>query len=277
VPRIRSVHPDLHRDKTLAQVSASAERTFVRLWCHLDDDGRGEDDPELLKADLYPRHSDMGHAEIETDLQELARLGLIVRYKVDGERLLCCKPETWSKYQRPQKKKDSDLPGPDAPNAIIDPVRDQDDTGHVEVSPVGEGRGEGVVGEGSTPVGDGKPSFATRLANELREQGWEPPDGASTYEAFQALLTESLERKPESDHRNVTMGLISDFASKCGVELTREARSHTARLVANYPPSKVLAAWGQTVQWGAGIDAEYANDPLACSKYVAAVLSGKAA
>ena len=147
MPRIRSVHPDLHRDKTLAQVSASAERTFVRLWCHLDDEGRGEDDPDLLKADLYPRHRDMDADAIDADLNELAAYGLVIRYQVDGERYLCCKPETWSTYQRPQKKQDSKLPGPDADGAVITPVPDRDDTATRPVSPVGEGRGEGVGGE----------------------------------------------------------------------------------------------------------------------------------
>ena len=143
--RIRSVHPDLHRDKTLATLSASAERTFVRLWCHLDDEGRGEDDPDLLKADLYPRHRDMGPAEVEADLAELEHAGLIIRYVVDGEPYLCCKPDTWATYQRPQKKQESKLPGPEQadPQTPTEPVRDRSDTATRPLPPVGEGRGVG--------------------------------------------------------------------------------------------------------------------------------------
>ena len=143
MPRIRSIHPDLHRDKTLATVSATAERTFVRLWCHLDDDGRGEDDPDLMKADLYPRHRDVTADDIERDLQELADRGLIIRYVVDGEPYLCCKPETWANYQRPQKKQESKLPSPDQADPDTSPVSDRSDTATRPVSPVGEGRGEG--------------------------------------------------------------------------------------------------------------------------------------
>ena len=153
--RIRSIHPDLHRDKTLATMSANAERTFVRLWCHLDDEGRGEDDPDLLKADLYPRHRDMDADAIDRDLNELAAAGLLIRYEVDGERYLACKPETWQRYQRPQKKQESKLPGIDQATHIQDrfdvttgPLRDQSDTATGTVSPVGEGRGE----EGSRRV-----------------------------------------------------------------------------------------------------------------------------
>jgi hypothetical protein len=140
MPRIRSIHPDLHRDKTLSTISATAERTFVRLWCHLDDDGRGEDDPDLLKADLYPRHRDVTADHIETDLQELAAAGLIIRYTVNGDRYLSCKPDTWATYQRPQKRQDSKLPGPE--RADTPPVQEESRNGKRPVAPVGEGRGE---------------------------------------------------------------------------------------------------------------------------------------
>lgn len=143
--RIRSVHPDLHRDKTLAQASASAERTFVRLWCHLDDEGRGEDDLELLKADLYPRHRGMDADAIDADLNELAMLGLVIRYEVDGTRLLACKPSTWARYQKPQKKQESHLPPPpeDTPPPPAIPLRDQSDTTTRPLSPVVGGEKEG--------------------------------------------------------------------------------------------------------------------------------------
>lgn len=160
MPRIRSIHPDLHRDKTVATLTASAERTFVRLWCHLDDEGRGEDDPLLLKADLYPRHTDMGPDEVERDLAELADAGLIIRYVVDGEPHLCCKPSTWANYQRPQKKQESKLPGPEQADepAATGPVRDRSRTTTRPVPPVGEGRGVG----GEKELAPTEPSRRTR-------------------------------------------------------------------------------------------------------------------
>lgn len=166
--RIRSIHPDLHRDKTLAQASATAERTFVRLWCHLDDDGRGEDDPDLLKADLYPRHREMGPGEIEADLAELDKLGLVIRYVIEGERYLACKASTWAKYQRPQKKMDSVLPPPpERSNVPTGDLHDQDDSPTGPLPPVVEGRGEGVGGEASRDKS--RSGRATRLPD-----GWIP-------------------------------------------------------------------------------------------------------
>jgi hypothetical protein len=112
VPRIRSVHPDICDDEVLAEVSAYAERTFVRLWTHLDDEGRGKDNAKLWKGKLYPLHDDVTPDRVERDLAELEACGLILRYEVDGKRLLCCKASTWAKFQRPQHPTPSKIPGP---------------------------------------------------------------------------------------------------------------------------------------------------------------------
>lgn len=138
MPRIRSVHPDICEDDVLASVSAYAERTFVRLWTVLDDEGRTKDNPRLLAAQLYPLHD---RVDVDRDLAELAAAGLVLRYEVDGKRYLCAKPEAWARYQKPRRKVASKLPPPPSP----DNVRTQhDNSGHRPA-----GGGDGVGGEGS--------------------------------------------------------------------------------------------------------------------------------
>jgi hypothetical protein len=123
--RIRSVHPDLCVDETLAGVSAGAERTFVRLWPHLDDDGRARDDARLLKAALYPLHDEITSVHVDADLDELAQAGLVLRYVVDGKRFLSAKPETWKRYQKPRHRYESNFPSPDDPSAThVGPTSD---------------------------------------------------------------------------------------------------------------------------------------------------------
>lgn len=112
MPRIRSIHPDICDDEVLAAVTAYAERTFLRLWTHLDDKGRGPDNPKLLKGKLYPLHDDVTSDRVERDLSELAACGLLIRYEVEGRRYLCAKPAAWAKYQKPQHPTPSKLPGP---------------------------------------------------------------------------------------------------------------------------------------------------------------------
>lgn len=134
----------------------------------------------------------------------------------------------------------------------------------------------GTHPENSTPVG-GEPPFVTRLARRLVEDGCELRRGWNTkHDAYRELLTEALERLPESEHHKTAMGVIANFVEDVqGYGLTSEARSHTARMVRNYSPTAVLYGYGQALDWGAGTTREYADDPLALSRYVAGVLSGK--
>jgi len=242
MPRIRSVHPDLHRDKTLAQVSASAERTFVRLWCHLDDEGRGEDDPDLLKADLYPRHRDMDADAINRDLDELASFGLVVRYVVDGEPLLCCKPETWAKYQKPQKKQDSDRPGPDVDGAITRPLRDQDDTANGPLPPVGEGRGEEGEKEKEGSVAPDKPARpAPRQAkNDEHSQ------------LFQALVDVCGLDPPLTKHEGGRVGTAAKQLREIGAtpdDVRQRAGAYRKRYgdEVELTPTGLVSNWAQVV------------------------------
>ncbi len=109
--RIRSVKPELCTSETMAQVSAEAERTFVRLWTHCDDEGRAKDHPRLLKASLFPLHDNVTADDIDRHLNELAEHGLVVRYVVDGVAFLAV--PSWKEHQRPQKPQKSKLPSPE--------------------------------------------------------------------------------------------------------------------------------------------------------------------
>lgn len=108
--RIRSVHPDICESIPLADISASAERTFVRLWTACDDEGRAKADPRILKAKLYPVHSRMSITAVDRDLAELETAGLIVRYCPNGTPLLqVC---SWDEYQHPNRPTPSKFPAP---------------------------------------------------------------------------------------------------------------------------------------------------------------------
>jgi hypothetical protein len=110
--RIRSVSPDICTDAGLVGLSGDAERLYVRLWTHLDDDGRCEDDLLLLKAALFPRHRHIGEDDIERWLCELVTNGQLIRYERNGMRLITAKPDPWGKYQKPRRRVDSKLPAP---------------------------------------------------------------------------------------------------------------------------------------------------------------------
>jgi hypothetical protein len=76
----------------------------------VDDYGRGSADPELLKGFVFPRRKGVTEATIEKSLQELANIGSILLYDVDGESYFCF--PNWADHQRIQTKK-SRFPSPD--------------------------------------------------------------------------------------------------------------------------------------------------------------------
>lgn len=132
-------------------------------------------------------------------------------------------------------------------------------------------------GEENSPEGNGSPPFEKRLADELRsDHDWEYDATGTLYEAFHELLSAALERLPDHRHHGTSMGVIARYVERCtGMKLTKPARDHTANLVRNHSPTAVLRGYGEAVNWGAGVSPEYADDPLALSRYVAGVLSGE--
>lgn len=141
--RIRTIKPEFFLNEQLATLGFGDRLLFVGLWLLADRAGRLEDRPLRIKAALFP------YDEIDVDAG-LARLaaadGLILRYQVDGQRLICI--PTWEKHQQPHvKERASTLPPPDehqartvpAPeNPVLAPVDAQttERTGDSE-SPVG--------------------------------------------------------------------------------------------------------------------------------------------
>lgn len=161
MPRIRSVHPDICTDEGLVNVSGDAERLYVRLWTHLDDDGRCEDDLLLLKAALFPRHRHIGEDDISGWLGELITNGQLIRYESKGRRYLTAKPERWSAWQKPRRKVDSKHPAP----TRADIVGTRTDVG-AQSPAVGVG-GEGDVGkmEGESEGEPEQPSRSPRVVD----------------------------------------------------------------------------------------------------------------
>lgn len=142
--RIRSVTPGICTSETMASLSAEVERTFVRLWTHLDDEGRCVDHPKLIKAALFPLHDEVTAAVVDAHLAELEQAGCLVRHESAGQRYLAV--PSWGQHQHPQKARPSTIPPPpegplpDESDTTTRPLPDE----YGPVVGVGEGDGEGV-------------------------------------------------------------------------------------------------------------------------------------
>lgn len=133
--RIRSIHYNAFRSSKLAALSAEAERCWWRLQCLCDDDGRTEDDPEVICGFLFPKRRDFTPEMVDGWVQELHDAGLIVRYAAGGAAYLCV--NQWHDYQHPRRPQTSRIPAPPSRRVATSP----DMSRHVlqESSGVGEG------------------------------------------------------------------------------------------------------------------------------------------
>jgi len=147
-----------------------------------------------------------------------------------------------------------------------------------------ERRGEESRGEHSR--GDAKAaSYPQRLFHTLQEDhGWQPPEGITEWQLharYRALLAAALELLPAGQHQRVSMGVIVGFWEKAveasGGELPSGARDHLGRLVSMHGGLRCLDAMGEALKWGAGVDRQYAEDPLAVTKYATSVLAKREA
>lgn len=153
--RIRSIRPEFCTSLDIAELSHGAQLHFVRLWTYADDDGRGVDDPRLIKGQIWPLDDAVDADQVDIWQSELATHGHIHRYVVDNRPYF--EIVNFTIYQRPQKRKDSDLPP--APlqesHSSTVAVPEPDGSGTGGLSPVVV-EGEGVV-EGDVDVAGAEP------------------------------------------------------------------------------------------------------------------------
>lgn len=86
--------------RTSKSINAMSDFQF-RLWAYLityvDDFGRGSAEPDILKGFVFPRRKCVTEATIKAALSDLANMGLVHLYTVDGDSYLCLR--NWEKHQ----------------------------------------------------------------------------------------------------------------------------------------------------------------------------------
>ena len=142
--RIRHIKPELFLDEDLATHKPIVRLLFIGLWTLADCEGRMEDRPARIKAQLFP------YEPLDTDasLDALANTGHVIRYIVDGRRYL--QVTNFLKHQRLSGKEaqaDSVFPSPEA--AGNRQGSDGEGSGSIGEAPDVQGReGRGGEGEG---------------------------------------------------------------------------------------------------------------------------------
>lgn len=121
--RSRNLKPGFFKNEALAECSPLARLLFAGLWCLADRDGRLEDRPKRIRAELLPYDD----GSVEDLLSELHEAGFILRYAVAGGRFI--QVVNFGKHQNPHHREaDSTIPAPDKPEASLGLAPDKPDT-----------------------------------------------------------------------------------------------------------------------------------------------------
>jgi hypothetical protein len=104
--RARNIKPALFKNELLGTADMALTVLFTGLWTLADREGRLEDRPLRIKAEIFPYREGL---DINGYLTELERLEFIDRYTVDGVNII--QVRTFSVHQNPHKtEKASELP-----------------------------------------------------------------------------------------------------------------------------------------------------------------------
>ncbi len=106
MPRIRCIKPEFWSDDKVMELSIQARLLFIGLWNFADDNGVVENKPRQIKARIFPGDD----IDVVPLIEELARVGVIYLYEVDGVPYLIIKNLT--KHQVIDRRRKSSLPMP---------------------------------------------------------------------------------------------------------------------------------------------------------------------
>ena len=82
--RARNLKPGFFKNEDLAELPFEGRLLFAGLWCLADREGRLEDRPKRIKAEVFAFDS----VDVEKLLSQLAFYGFIVRYEAQGSRFI---------------------------------------------------------------------------------------------------------------------------------------------------------------------------------------------
>lgn len=104
--RARNIKPGLYKNEELAELGPHAMILFTGLWCMADREGRLEDRPKRIAAEIFPYWRDV---DVESLLAGLASKRFIIRYELDGRSFVAIPRTEWKRHQRPHANEASSI------------------------------------------------------------------------------------------------------------------------------------------------------------------------
>jgi hypothetical protein len=108
--RARNIKPGFFKNEQLADLAPITRLFFIGLWTIADRDGRLENRPKRIKAEVFP-YDDVDVAKC---LSELRDMGFLDMYQAGD--IHCIQIANWEKHQHPHRKEsESTIPAPEKP------------------------------------------------------------------------------------------------------------------------------------------------------------------
>lgn len=119
--RARNIKPSFFANDDLADIAPLGRLLFIGLWTVADREGRLEDRPRRIKAEVLPYDD----CDVDSLLDDLQKHGFIHRYEVGGDRFI--QVVNFVKHQNPHVKESaSSIPAPDEHHTST--VQEQNET-----------------------------------------------------------------------------------------------------------------------------------------------------
>ncbi len=118
----RIIKESICTSDSLNELNDFQENFFYRLIVNVDDYGRMDARPAILKARLYPLRERLTNKDIEGALRALATVGCVEVYEVDGKPYL--RLPSWEVHQTVRAKK-SKYPAPVEPVKTVENICEQ--------------------------------------------------------------------------------------------------------------------------------------------------------
>lgn len=113
--RIRSIKPKFFLNEEVSALPYECRLLFIGLWTQADREGRLEDRPKRLRAELFP-YDDVDVNKMLDKLVGTNGHPLITRYEINGERYI--QVNKFKEHQYPHiKEPKSTIPAPDKHHA----------------------------------------------------------------------------------------------------------------------------------------------------------------
>lgn len=207
VARIRTIKPTFFVNDELAHLEPIVRLLFIGLWTVADREGRLEDRPMRIKAEVMP----FDNIDIAASLTALENAGMIIRYQVNDRKFI--EINNFRKHQKPHPKESPSTIPPCREEELlsrekVDPSREKDVSSRVDNGLWTHGHMDNTHMEACQPrhapsvrvsFGEFWNLFPKKINRGLAEQAWN--ETATSPELAAEIITSLSEKLSHPDYQ----------------------------------------------------------------------------